>query len=46
MKINMTEFILDINGKETGFRIPVDLGMLGICLDDTKLKPKSDKCQM
>ena len=28
------------NMKETGFHIPIDLGMLDISLDDTKLKPK------
>ena len=33
-----------MNRKETEFLIPEDLGMLCICLDDTKLEPKSDKC--
>ena len=46
MIICLTDIILDMNGKETGFLIPDYLGMLGICLDDTKLKPKYDKCQL
>ena len=33
-----------MNRKETGFLTHDDLGMLGICLDDTKLNPKLDKC--
>ena len=33
-----------MNRKETGFHILVDFDMLDICLDDTKLEPKSDKC--
>ena len=40
MKICLTDYILDMNGKETGFLIPNNLGMMGICLDDTKLEPK------
>ena len=46
MKIYLTEFILDMNGKETGFLTPNNLGMPGIRLDDTKLEPRLDKCQI
>ena len=44
MKICLTDFILDMNRKETGFLTPKDLGMLGIRLDGTKPEPKLDKC--
>ena len=42
MKICLTDFKL--TEKKQGFLIHDDLGMLGIRLDDTKLKPKLDKC--
>ena len=35
-----------MNGKETGFLILDNLGVLGICLGDTKLKLKLDKYQI
>ena len=46
MKICLTDFILDMNRKETEFHIPTNLSILGIRLDDTKLETKSDKCRI